>query len=74
MIAAAPAFAQEQDIQRALMQRDQQSAGFALQLRQSQQTDTSSHLAERQKAADERVLLAGDTAAAAHGTAVVVLK
>jgi hypothetical protein len=81
---AAPAFAQEQDIQRALIQRDQQSASFALQLRQSQQKDTSNHLAERhwfdnlsawlirsvalytpqelrpyerQKAADERLLL-----------------
>lgn len=81
---AAPALAQEQDIQRALIQRDQQSASFALQLQQSQQKDTSNHLVEthrldnlsaqqiqsvakdtpqelrpyeRQKAADERVLL-----------------
>jgi hypothetical protein len=46
---AAPALAQEQDVQRALIQRDQQSASFALQLRQSQQTDTSNHLAERQR-------------------------
>lgn len=80
----APAFAQEQDVQRALIQRDQQSASFALQLRQSQQKDISNHLAERhwfdnlsawqirsvaldtpqelrpyerQKAADERLLL-----------------
>ena len=84
LVFAVPAFAQEQDIQRALIQRDQQSASFALQLRQSQQKDTSNHLAERhwfdnlsawlirsvgldtpqelrpyerQKAADERVLL-----------------
>jgi hypothetical protein len=46
---AAPAFAQEQDVQRALIQRDQQSASFALQLQQSQQKDTSNHLAERQR-------------------------
>jgi hypothetical protein len=84
LVFAVPAFAQEQDIQRALIQRDQQSASFALQLQQSQQKDTSNHLAqrhrldnvsaqqiqsvakdtpqelrpyERQKAADERVLL-----------------
>jgi len=42
LVFAVPAFAQEQDIQ-----RDQQSASFALQLRQSQQKDTSNHLAER---------------------------
>ena len=47
LMLAAPAFAQEQDIQRALIERDQQSASFALQLRQSQQKDTSNHLAER---------------------------
>jgi hypothetical protein len=47
LVFAVPAFAQEQDIQRALIQRDQQSASFALQLRQSQQKDTSNHLAER---------------------------
>jgi hypothetical protein len=81
---ATPAVAQEQDIQRALIQLDQQSASFALQLQQSQQKDTSNHLVERhrfdnlsaqqiqsvakdtphelrpyerQKAADERLLL-----------------
>jgi len=32
-----PAFAQEQDIQRALIQRQQQSDAFSLQLRQSQE-------------------------------------
>ena len=47
LVFAVPAHAQEQDIQRALIQRDQQSASFALQLRQSQQKDTSNHLAER---------------------------
>ena len=36
----APALAQEQEIQRALIQRDQQSAGFALQLKQSQEGAT----------------------------------
>jgi len=46
---ALPALAQEQEIQRALIQRDQQSASFALQLQQSQQKDTSDHLAERQR-------------------------
>jgi len=33
LLAALPAFAQEQDVQRALMQRDQQSAEFAARLR-----------------------------------------
>ena len=47
LVFAVPAFAQEQEIQRALIQRDQQSASFALQLRHSQQKDTSNHLAER---------------------------
>lgn len=32
LLAALPAFAQEQDVQRALMQRDQQSAEFAARL------------------------------------------
>jgi len=49
LVFAVPAFAQEQEIQRALIQRDQQSASFALQLQQSQQKDTSNHLAERQR-------------------------
>ena len=84
LLVAMPALAQEQEVQRALMQRDQQSAGFALQLRQSQAAPSPSHLAEtqrlenlsaqqllevrrdtpqalrpyeRQKSADERVLL-----------------
>lgn len=34
----APALAQEQEVQRALIQRDQQSQGFALQLKQSQES------------------------------------
>ena len=46
---ATPALAQEQDVQRALIQREQQSADFALQLKQSQQKDTAGHLAERQR-------------------------
>jgi len=46
---ATPAVALEQDIQRALIQRDQQSASFALQLQQSQQKDTSNHLVERHR-------------------------
>jgi hypothetical protein len=33
-----PALAQEQDVQRALIRRDQQSAEFALRLKQSQET------------------------------------
>ena len=37
LLIAAPVRAQEQDVQRALIQRDQQSAGFALQLKQSQE-------------------------------------
>jgi hypothetical protein len=84
LVFAVPAFAQEQEAQRALMQRDQQSAEFALQLRQSQETPSPHHLVERhrlenlssqqllqvgkdtpqelrpyerQKSADERVLL-----------------
>ena len=48
-LACSAALGQEQEIQRALIQRDQQSAGFALQLQQSQQKDTSNHLAERQR-------------------------
>ncbi|MDH3320246.1 MAG: hypothetical protein OEO84_11240 [Betaproteobacteria bacterium] len=35
---ALPALAQEQDVQRALIQRDQQSAEFALRLQQTQET------------------------------------
>ncbi len=51
---SAPALAQEQEVQRALIQRDQQSAGFALQLRQSQEGATPApgdnrHLSERQR-------------------------
>jgi hypothetical protein len=54
LLAAAPAFAQEQETQRALIQRDQQSAGFALQLRQSQEKvqappGDNRHLNERQR-------------------------
>lgn len=40
VLVTAPAFAQEQEVQRALLQRDQQSAGFALQLKQSQEGTT----------------------------------
>jgi len=84
LLVAMPALAQEQEVQRALIQRDQQSAEFALQLRQSQETPSPHHLVERhrlenlssqqllqvgkhtpqelrpyerQKSADERVLL-----------------
>jgi len=38
LLVTLPAFAQEQDVQRALIQRDQQSAEFALRLKQSQET------------------------------------
>lgn len=49
-----PAHAQEQEVQRALIQRDQQSSGFALQLRQSQEKalpapGDNRHLNERQR-------------------------
>ena len=37
LVLAIPAFAQDQGAQRALIQRDQQSAAFGLQLRQSQE-------------------------------------
>jgi hypothetical protein len=51
---SASAFAQEQDVQRALIQRDQQSADFALRLRQSQESlqpppGDNRHLRERQE-------------------------
>jgi len=49
LLVALPALAQEQGVQRALMQRDQQSAAFALQVRQSQEAPSPSHLAERQR-------------------------
>jgi len=49
LLVALPALAQEQEVQRALVQRDQQSAEFALQLRQSQEAPSPSHLAERQR-------------------------
>jgi hypothetical protein len=54
LLAAAPAAAQEQEIQRALIQRDQQSEGFAQQLRQSQEKaqpapGDNRHLNERQR-------------------------
>jgi hypothetical protein len=53
-LVTAPALAQEQEVQRALIQRDQQSAGFALQLKQSQEGGTpvpgdNRHLNERQR-------------------------
>jgi hypothetical protein len=53
-LAATPALPQEQEIQRALIQRDQQSAGFAQQLRQSQEPvqpapGDNRHLNERQR-------------------------
>ena len=53
LFAALPALAQEQDVQRALMQRDQQSAEFALRLKQSQERPPPApgderHLRERQ--------------------------
>ena len=48
------AIAQEQEVQRALIQRDQQSEGFSLQLRQSQEkvqpaAGDNRHLNERQR-------------------------
>ena len=50
---AATAFAQERETQRALIQRDQQSAEFALQLRQSQEgilaPGDNRHLNERHR-------------------------
>lgn len=51
---ALPAFAQEQDVQRALIQRDQQSAEFALRLKQSQEgaqpaPGDNRHLREQQE-------------------------
>ena len=51
---AATAYAQERETQRALIQRDQQSAEFALQLRQSQEgvrlsPGDNRHLNERQR-------------------------
>jgi hypothetical protein len=51
---SAPALAQEQAVQRALIQRDQQSSGFALQLKQSQEQvqpapGDNRHLNERQR-------------------------
>lgn len=53
-LVTAPVLAQEQEVQRALIQRDQQSAGFALQLRQWQEGATPApgdnrHLSERQR-------------------------
>jgi len=53
-LVTAPALAQEQEIQRALIQRDQQSAGFAQQLKQSQEQaqpapGDNRHLNERQR-------------------------
>jgi len=53
-LVTAPALAQEQEVQRALIQRDQQSAGFAQQLKQSQEQvqpapGDNRHLNERQR-------------------------
>jgi len=53
-LVTAPALAQEQEVQRAIIQRDQQSAEFALQLKQSQEGATPApgdnrHLNERQR-------------------------
>jgi hypothetical protein len=53
VVVAVPAFAQEQDVQRALILRDQQSAQFALRLKQSQEAPPPAagdqrHLRERQ--------------------------
>ncbi len=53
-LVTAPALAQEQEVQRALIQRDQQSSGFALQLKQSQEQvqpapGDNRHLNERQR-------------------------
>jgi hypothetical protein len=54
LLVAAPAVAQEQEVQRALIQRDQQSADFALRLKQSQEgaqpaPGDNRHLNERQR-------------------------
>lgn len=54
LLISAPALGQEQEVQRALIQRDQQSSGFALQLRQSQEraqpaAGDNRHLNERQR-------------------------
>jgi len=54
VLVTAPALAQEQEVQRALIQRDQQSAGFAQQLKQSQEQvqpapGDNRHLNERQR-------------------------
>jgi len=53
-LVTARALAQEQEVQRALIQRDQQSAGFAQQLKQSQEQvqpapGDNRHLNERQR-------------------------
>jgi septal ring-binding cell division protein DamX len=53
-LVTAPALAQEQEVQRALIQRDQQSADFALRLKQSQEgvqpaPGDNRHLNERQR-------------------------
>ena len=54
VLVTSPAYAQDQEVQRALIQRDQQSAGFALQLKQSQEstapaTGDNRQLNERQR-------------------------
>jgi len=53
LLVSAPALGQQWETQRALIERDQQSASFALQLRQSQEAILASgdnrHLNERQR-------------------------
>ncbi len=53
LLVAAPALGQQWETQRALIERDQQSASFALQLRQSQEgilaPGDNRHLNERQR-------------------------
>jgi hypothetical protein len=54
LLVAAPALGQQWETQRALIERDQQSASFALQLRQSQEAvqpgpGDNRHLNERQR-------------------------
>jgi len=53
VVVAVPAFAQEQEVQRALIERDQRTVEFALRLRQSQESPQPApgderHLRERQ--------------------------
>jgi hypothetical protein len=59
-IACAPASAQDQDVQRALIQRDQQSAEYALRLRQSQENPPPAPADNRHLEELQRLQNAGD--------------